>query len=215
MFTGLVEELGELVAVTAAGDGAIVRVRAARIVEGAAPGDSVAVDGCCLTIEALAPDGFTARAVPETLRRTTLGRRAPGDAVDLERPVRPLDRLGGHIVQGHVDGIAQLRRADDLADGSRWLEVALPDGLDRYVVVKGSIALDGVSLTVAAAGAGWCAVAIVPHTAGATVLGRRGVGDVCNVEVDCLAKHVERLLAASGSVAPDPARARERTAVPR
>jgi riboflavin synthase len=196
MFTGLVEEVGVVAEVTADRDGAVIRVRAPGVAEGAAPGDSVAVDGCCLTIEALRADGFTARAVPETLRRTTLGRRVAGDPVDLERPVRPMDRLGGHIVQGHVDDVARVRRADDLADGSRWLELELPDGLDRYVVVKGSIALDGVSLTVAEAGSGWCAVAIVPHTARVTVLGRRGVGDLCNVEVDCLAKHVERLLAA-------------------
>jgi riboflavin synthase len=196
MFTGLVEELGVVVGVTPAGGGAVVEVRAPRVVEGAMPGDSVAVDGCCLTIEPTGIDTFTARAVPETLQRTTLGQRRVGDVVDLERPVRPFDRLGGHIVQGHVDGVARVRRADDLADASRWLEVDLPDGMDRYVVVKGSIALDGVSLTVAAAGPGWCAVAIVPHTARATVLGRRRVGDRCNVEVDCLAKHVERLLAA-------------------
>ena len=196
MFTGLVEELGAVVAVTPDGDGAVVAVRAPGIVPGAAPGDSVAVDGCCLTVEGLEVDRFTARAVAETLRRTTLGQRVAGDAVDLERPVRPFDRLGGHLVQGHVDGVAAVRRADDLPDGSRWIEVDLPAGLDRYVVLKGSIALDGVSLTVAAVGPGSCAVAIVPHTARVTVLGRRQVGDRCNVEVDCLAKHVERLLAA-------------------
>jgi riboflavin synthase len=202
MFTGLVEEQGVLASVEPDGDGAHVRIRAEAVLQGAVPGDSIAVDGCCLTVEALGPDWFAARAVPETLRCTTLGQRATGDAVDLERPVRPTDRLGGHVVQGHVDGIGHVRRADELGDGSRWLEVALPDGLDRYVVVKGSIALDGVSLTVAAAGPGWCGVAIVPHTGRVTVLGRRGVGDACNVEVDCLAKHVERLLEASGALGP-------------
>jgi riboflavin synthase len=194
VFTGLIEEVGVVAARQAEGDGIAVRIAAERVVDGIAVGDSVAVDGCCLTAVAHGPGWFTAHAVAETLRRSTLAERRVGDAVDLERPVRPIDRLGGHVVLGHVDGVARIRRVDAPGDGSRWLEVELPDGLDRYVVVKGSLALDGVSLTVAAAGPGWCAVAIVPHTAAATVLGRRGPGDRCNVEVDVLAKHVERLL---------------------
>jgi riboflavin synthase len=196
VFTGLVEEVGVVTATTADGDGRTVRVAARRVVEGVAVGDSVAVDGCCLTVSAHGPDWFEAHAVAETLRRTTLGRRGPGDAVDLERPVRPTDRLGGHIVLGHVDGVAPVCRVDASSDGSRWIELALPGHLDRYVVEKGSIALDGVSLTVAALDRDRCSVAIVPHTAAVTVLGLRRAGDLCNVEVDVLAKHVERLLTA-------------------
>ncbi|RMH76409.1 MAG: riboflavin synthase [Actinomyces sp.] len=200
MFTGLVEELGELRERLPTGDGARLRIGASRVLEGAALGDSIAVDGCCLTVVELGEGWWAADAVPETLARTTLGDRAPGDAVNLERPLRADGRFGGHIVQGHVDATTELveRRACD--DGSWRLRFALPPAVDRYVVEKGSIAIDGVSLTVAAVDerGGTFEIALIPHTHAVTTLGRRRPGDRVNVEADILAKYVERLVTASG-----------------
>jgi riboflavin synthase len=196
MFTGLVEGPGTVAAVQATGgDGAAVRLRVtAPWLDGLAVGDSVAVNGCCLTVTGLPGDGFTADLVGETLARTALGRLAPGDPVNLERPLAAGGRLGGHLVQGHVDGVGRvLERAAD-GDGTR-LRVRLDPALARYVVAKGSIAVDGVSLTVAAVGPDWFAVALIPHTMAVTTLGRRRVGDPVQLEVDLLAKYVERLVA--------------------
>ena len=184
MFTGIVEELGHL----AAREGGRFTFAAGTVLDDAAPGGSIAVDGCCLTLVEHGPGWWAADVVDETLSRTTLGERVPGDPVNLERPLRLADRLGGHLVQGHVDAVGEvLAAAPDLV-------VAAPPAVMRYVVVKGSIAVDGCSLTVAGVDDDRFAVAIVPHTAEVTTLGRRRRGDRVNLEVDLLAKYVERLL---------------------
>lgn len=184
MFTGIVEELGSLTA----REGGRFTFAAGTVLDDAVRGGSIAVDGCCLTVVDQGPGWWAADVVDETLSRTTLGERRPGDPVNLERPVRLADRLGGHLVQGHVDAVGEV-----LAPAPH-LVVAAPAEVMRYVVTKGSIAVDGCSLTVARAHDDRFAVAIVPHTAGVTTLGRRRPGDRVNLEVDLLAKYVERLL---------------------
>ncbi|HLT82800.1 MAG TPA: riboflavin synthase [Phototrophicaceae bacterium] len=196
MFTGLVEEVGTVDARTDLDGAAVLAVSAATVVEGLRPGDSVAVAGTCLTVTELHTNGFTADVMPETLRRTTLGELRPGDPVNLERAVRAGGRLGGHVVQGHVDGVgAVLERRP----GPRWDEVdlTLPADLARYVVEKGSIAVEGVSLTVTWAADAAFGVALVPTTLARTTLGALASGRRVNLEVDVLAKYVERLLSVS------------------
>ena len=195
MFTGIVREVGSVAAVED-GDGARrIRVQAPATADDAAIGDSVAVNGVCLTVTEAASGTLTFDAVAETLARSTLGRLEPGAAVNLEPALRAGEPLGGHIVQGHVDGVGRVRALAPEGDGAR-LEVEAPAGLLRYCVEKGSIAVDGVSLTVAglAGDAFW--VALVPHTLSATTLGALAPGDGVNLEVDVIAKYVERLLAA-------------------
>jgi riboflavin synthase len=196
MFTGIVEELGTVVSVEPVADGARVVIGATTVLGDAHVGDSIAVNGCCLTVVELADDRWSADAVTETLHRTALGALAPGDRVNLERPVRVEDRLGGHIVQGHVDGVGELVAREPLPDGSTRMRFAVPEHLLRYVVEKGSITLDGISLTVAAVddAAGAVGIAVIPHTLAVTTLGPKAPGDPVNIEVDVLAKHVERLL---------------------
>ncbi len=182
MFTGLIEELGALWS----REDRRFTFAADVVIEGAAVGDSIAVNGCCLTVVELGPGSWSADVVDETLGRTTLGRLQPGDPVNLERPVRVDGRLGGHVVQGHVDGVGEVvAPAPDLT-------VRTPD--TRYVVEKGSIAVDGVSLTVAKVTSDTFGAAIIPHTAEVTTLGRLQPGDQVNLEFDILAKYVERLL---------------------
>ena len=188
MFTGIVEELGSVVT----HDGQRLRIAARRVLEGAGLGDSTAVNGCCLTIVAFDADQgwWEADVSDETYRRTTLGDLEPGDPVNLERPVRLVDRLGGHLVQGHVDAVGVVAApAPDLA-------VSMPRDLTRYVVEKGSITVDGVSLTVVDALADGFTVAVIPHTCEVTTLGVRRPGDRVNLEVDVTAKYIERLVAA-------------------
>jgi riboflavin synthase len=198
MFTGIVEELGRIEALQAldadrssAADshgGARMRIAARKVLDDAHIGDSIAIDGCCVTVVAQGPGWWEADLSPETLRRTTLGRRRAGDVVNLERPVRAQDRLGGHIVQGHVDGVGEVvAEAPDLA-------VRIPRELLRYVVEKGSVSLDGCSMTVVSVTDDGFTVAVIPHTAEVTTLGRRRVGDAVNIEVDVTVKYVERLL---------------------
>ncbi|HEX8134366.1 MAG TPA: riboflavin synthase [Actinomycetes bacterium] len=209
MFTGIVEGTGTVVALTrsGSGDGARLEVDAPWPPDELAVGDSVAVDGCCLTVVARTPGGFAADLVAETLRRTALGRLATGARVNLERPLALGGRLGGHLVQGHVDGVGRVLDCRPVGpEGSgepqggapvgqgEEVRVELPEDLARYVVEKGSIAVDGVSLTVAAAGPDWFTVALVPHTLAATTLGERDPGDPVHLEVDVVAKYVERLL---------------------
>jgi riboflavin synthase len=184
MFTGIVEELGSVAAI--APDR--IRVQATTVVEGARTGDSIAVDGCCLTLVAQGDGWWDADVSDETLKRTTLGDRQPGDRVNLERPVRAQDRLGGHIVQGHVDGVGEI------VDPAPDLRVRMPRDLLRYVVEKGSVAVDGVSLTVVDVLDDGFTVALIPHTAAVTTLGLKGPGDRVNLEVDVTVKYVERLL---------------------
>jgi len=196
MFTGLVEELGTVRAVIPNATGARLEIEAGAVLADAALGSSIAVNGCCLTATELGDGWWGADAVEETLRRTCLGALRTGDRVNLERPVRLADRLGGHIVQGHVDGVGQIAERETLADGSTRVAVAADDTILRYVVEKGSIAVDGVSLTVVRAGDNSFAVALIPHTIAVTALGRKEVGGRVNLEVDMIAKYVERLLGA-------------------
>jgi riboflavin synthase len=189
MFTGIVEERGEV----AARDGARLRVRAQEVLEGVALGDSIAVNGCCLTVVGFGDDWWDADVSDETYARTSLGSLAPGEPVNLERPVRPVDRLGGHIVQGHVDAVGTIVRP--VPD----LRVRMPSDLLRYVVEKGSITVDGVSLTVVDVLPDGFSVAVIPHTAEVTTLGVRRPGDLVNLEVDVVAKYVERLLVPTGA----------------
>ncbi|HEX5496800.1 MAG TPA: riboflavin synthase [Mycobacteriales bacterium] len=194
MFTGIVEELGEVVAVREGQDSAVIAVRGATVAVDARPGDSIAVNGVCLTV--VDTDGvvFRADVMAETRRRSCLVDLAAGDRVNLERPVRPDGRLGGHIVQGHTDGTATVLHREP---GDRWevVRLGVPAELSRYIVEKGSVAVDGVSLTVTAVGPDHFDVSLIPTTLDSTTLGHRAVGDRVNIEVDVLAKYVERLLA--------------------
>jgi riboflavin synthase len=192
MFTGIVEELGEVVALDHQADSARLTVRAPGVTADAVTGASMAVNGVCLTVVDLATGVFTADVMRETLSRSSLGELTVGSRVNLERAVRASDRLGGHIVQGHVDGVGTVidRR---VGDGWESMRISLPEGLSRYVVEKGSIAIDGVSLTVSAVADGWFEVSLIPTTLALTTLGRHGVGEPVNVEVDVIAKYVERL----------------------
>ena len=196
MFTGIVEGTGTVaaLAVAADGSGARLEVDAPFLAGGLGLGESVAVNGCCVTVAETTPGGFAADLVAETLRRTALGGLAAGASVNLERPLALGGRLGGHLVQGHVDGVARVLHRAPVGDGEE-LRVELPPDLARYVVEKGSIAVDGVSLTVAGVGPGWFAVALVPHTLAVTTLGDRRPGDLLQLEVDVVAKYVERLVA--------------------
>ncbi|HEX2313043.1 MAG TPA: riboflavin synthase [Thermomonospora sp.] len=200
MFTGIVEELGEVVAVEPHGDSARLTVRGPLVTEDAVHGASIAVNGVCLTVVETRDGAFTADVMKETLERSSLGALAPGSPVNLERPVRLSDRLGGHLVQGHVDGVGRVLARQP---GERWdvVTVSLPPELSRYVVDKGSITVDGVSLTVVEAGDDRFTVALIPTTLELTTLGRRVPGDPVNRGVDVVAKYVERLTGArQGSV---------------
>jgi len=196
MFTGIVEELGAIDTI----DTRRVRVAATTVLDGARQGDSIAVDGCCLTLVAQGAGWWEADVSDETLKRTTLGDRQPGDRVNLERPVRAQDRLGGHIVQGHVDGVGEI--VDRVPD----LRVRMPRELLRYVVEKGSVAVDGVSLTVVDVLDDGFTVAVIPHTSDVTTLGHKGPGERVNLEVDVTVKYVERLLTWKTGTAPAEAR---------
>lgn len=194
MFTGLVEEEGLLVGLERGADSVRLSFMASQVRQGLEIGDSVAVNGCCLTVVVMGPDGFAVEAVAETLRRTTMGALEPGDAVNLERALRVGDRLGGHIVQGHVDGTGIVSEARPEGESVVLRIGASPDVL-RYVVTKGSIAVDGVSLTVAGVLDDSFLVVLIPHTMAHTTLGADAVGRIVNLEVDVLAKYVERLAA--------------------
>jgi riboflavin synthase len=184
MFTGIVEELGRVASL----EGPRLRISATTVVGDAEIGSSIAVNGCCLTVVELGPDWWEAEVTEETFARTNLGDLSPGDPVNLERPVRLADRLGGHLVQGHVDAVGVVRHpAPDLA-------VGMDRTLSRYVVEKGSITVDGVSLTVVDALEDGFTVAVIPHTAAVTTLGVRREGDRVNLEVDIVAKYIERLV---------------------
>jgi riboflavin synthase len=205
MFTGIVEELGTVRAITLDGDGARIEIAATHVLDDAEIGASISVNGCCLTVvtfEPGAPGGasgwWAADVVTESLDRTSLGSLSVGDPVNLERPVRPTDRLGGHIVQGHVDAVGVLRDREPMTDSSVRMTFSAPATVLRYVVEKGSITVDGISLTVAALEPDAFAIAVIPHTLAVTTLGNKRVGDPVNLEVDVVAKYVERLV-------PDPA----------
>jgi riboflavin synthase len=189
MFTGIIEELG-----TIAVCGTRLVVDCSVVLNDAHEGSSIAVNGVCLTALDLSRESFAADLAPETLARTNLGDLRVGSKVNLERPATPMTRLSGHIVQGHVDGTGELMVLDELRDGNWWLKVRVPAALDRYLVHKGSIAIDGISLTIASLDENALGVAIIPHTYANTTLGSRKVGDRVNLEVDVMAKHVEKLI---------------------
>jgi riboflavin synthase len=197
MFTGIVEELGEVVRLDPGAGSARLTVRGPLVTADAGHGGSIAVNGVCLTVADLDGDAFTADVMQETLRRSSLGALGPGSRVNLERPLAADGRFGGHVVQGHVDGVGTVTAR---TPGDRWevVEIALPPELARYVVEKGSIAVDGVSLTVASvtdgADGATFTVSLIPETLTRTTLGTRAPGEPVNLEVDVLAKYVERML---------------------
>ncbi|WP_433468528.1 riboflavin synthase [Spirillospora sp. CA-128828] len=193
MFTGIVEELGEIVAIDPQGDSVALTVRGPLVTEDAVHGASIAVNGVCLTVVDVKDGIFTADAIKETLDKSSLGALEPGSKVNLERPVRLSDRLGGHLVQGHVDGVGEIVSREP---GERWdvVTVSLPPELSRYLVDKGSITVDGISLTVVEAGTDRFSVALIPTTLALTTLGHKKPGDPVNLEVDVVAKYVERML---------------------
>ncbi|MBV9660417.1 MAG: riboflavin synthase [Acidimicrobiales bacterium] len=211
MFTGIVEEIGTLTTSTLSesrpsesqpsgsdrpgSEAARLVFGARQVLDGTRIGDSISVNGCCLTVVELGADWWAAEAVPETLSRTNLGRLSPGDPVNLERALRAGDRLGGHLVQGHVDGVGRV------VAPAPELEIAAPDPVRHYLVEKGSICVDGVSLTVVGATADGFTVAVIPHTMEVTTIGRLRPGDEVNLEVDVIAKYTERLLT-SGTPTP-------------
>jgi riboflavin synthase len=192
MFTGIVEELGTVESITDQGDAVRLTVRGPLITTDAKLGDSIAVNGCCLTVAERDGETFTADVMHETLAKTSLGAFEVGTRVNLERAVTPATRLGGHIVQGHVDGTGTVRSR---TPSEHWevVEIALPDELDRYLVPKGSITVDGISLTVVEAVDGWFSVSLIPETLARTTLGFKQPGDAVNLEVDVIAKYVEKL----------------------
>jgi riboflavin synthase len=192
MFTGIVRELGTVEAVEQGGGAVRIGVRAPDTADRTAVGDSVSINGVCLTAVAVGDGVIGFDAVPETLRRSSLGRLEPGASVNVEPALRAGEPLGGHIVQGHVDGVGHVRRVDD-----EGLEIEAPEELLRYCVEKGSITVEGVSLTIATLGEQSFGVALIPHTREATTLGTAAEGDELNLEVDVVAKHVERLLPAA------------------
>lgn len=196
MFTGLVEEVGTVVAVKRTGSDIRLTVSCHEVLPGLRVGDSMAVDGVCLTVTAVLGGAFNVDVVGETLARTTIGSFSPGRQVNLERARRAEDRLGGHLVQGHVDGVAKIVRVSERGEG-RLLWIALPEELRLFVVPKGSVAVDGVSLTVARILQDALEIWLVPHTLAKTTLGQKRVGDSVNLEVDVLAKYVARMLSGS------------------
>lgn len=195
MFTGIIEEIGIVEAIEPRQSGARLRLRAPLVSSGLAEGDSVSVSGVCLTAVDLRAGSFAADVSAETLKRSTLGAFRPGSAANLERALKPTSRMGGHIVQGHIDGAGSIESIDQ-SGGDWWLTVCVPDSLDPYFVFKGSIAIDGISLTLAQVEPGRVSVAVIPHTYNHTTLSSRRPGDAVNIETDVLAKYVEKMLRA-------------------
>lgn len=193
MFTGIVEEIGKIRSIQPGSRSVRLEIEAETVLEGTRMGDSIATNGVCLTVAQLERGRFWADVMPETLRRSNLGELRSGDRVNLERALRWEDRLGGHLVSGHIDGVGRLV-AIEPEDNAVWLTVAAEEDLLRYVVEKGSIAMDGVSLTVAHVEAAGFKVSLIPHTRYVTALGHKRVGSIINLEVDVIAKYVEKLL---------------------
>ncbi len=194
MFTGIIEELGTVESLDARSTGARLKIRCSTVMEDMAEGASIAVNGVCLTAIEPRPTGFSADLAPETLRRSNIGELRAGSPVNLERPLSPTGRLSGHIVQGHVDGTGEVLSLEELGDQNSWLRVRVPAELDPFLVYKGSIAIDGISLTIAQIEGDVLSVTIIPHTWRNTTLGSYHPGARVNLECDILAKHVEKLL---------------------
>lgn len=198
MFTGIVEELGEIVATQQLADAARLTIKGKLVASDAGHGDSIAVNGVCLTVvEVVGGDSFTVDVMAETLNRSSIGKLDTGAKVNLERAAALNSRLGGHLVQGHVDGTGTVLSR---TPSENWevVRISLPDSIARYVVEKGSITVDGISLTVSGLGPDWFEVSLIPTTLQMTTLGRAGVGTPVNLEVDVIAKYVERLLSTKG-----------------
>ncbi|MDX2150982.1 MAG: riboflavin synthase [Bryobacteraceae bacterium] len=196
MFTGIIEEVGAIDAIEPRAAGSRLRVRAKTVLDGSKEGDSISVNGVCLTAVDLRRESFAADVSPETLRASNLGDLRVGALVNLERPLSPGGRFGGHIVQGHVDATGEFIALEDLGAGNWWLKIRVPAEIDRYLVYKGSVSIDGISLTIAALEGSELAVAIIPTTVEKTALRQRRAGDRVNLEVDVLAKYVEKMLGA-------------------
>jgi len=194
VFTGIVEELGRVRAIHPHEGGARLEIDATTVLADTSIGDSIAVNGCCVTVVELGDGWWAADAVIETLERTALGALEAGEPVNLERPLRLADRVGGHLVQGHVDAVGCIAARTPLADGSSRFTFTAPPDVLRYVVEKGSVAVDGISLTVTAVDSDTFDVAVIPHTLAVTTLGHKDTGAPVNIEVDLMAKYVERLL---------------------
>jgi riboflavin synthase len=194
MFTGIVEEVGRLRGVRPGAESVTLDIAAATVTEGAAVGDSILTDGVCLTVTALRADGFTADAMPETVRRTTLSERRPGDGLNLERALTLSSRLGGHLVAGHVDGVGTVTAVTP-EDNALVVEIDAPEAVAQVTVDQGSVAVDGVSLTVVGVADGRVRVSLIPHTAAVTTLGRLSAGARVNLEADLIAKYVYAFVA--------------------
>lgn len=193
MFTGIIEEIGKIQGVQKGSSSAVLSVQASEIMQDIHLGDSIAVNGVCLTVTSIAPSGFTADVMHETLNRSSLGNLRTGSPVNLERAMSANGRFGGHIVSGHIDGtgtVSDIRRDDNAV----WYTIKTPSSVLRYIIEKGSITIDGISLTVARAYKDSFSVSIIPHTASLTTLSSRRVGDSVNLENDCIGKYVERLM---------------------
>lgn len=197
MFTGLVEELGKVKNMVRTSRSVRLTINASKVVSDVKIGDSIAVNGTCLTVVAHGDDWFTADVMPETVDRTVLSKLKTGDKVNLERTLRVGDRFGGHIVSGHIDGVGTIsgKNTNDIAVIVR---ITAEPQVMRYIVEKGSIAIDGTSLTVVAVGSDWFTVSLIPHTAGLTTVGLKAVGELVNLEADVIGKYVERLMGLSG-----------------
>lgn len=202
MFTGIIEELGSVERLDSLPTGARLRIRCRQVISDIQKGASIAVSGVCLTVAGFDAGSFSADVSPETLQRSSLGDLRTGAPVNLERALTPSGRLGGHLVQGHIDGTGEFLGLEPLGDDNWWLKVRIPGEIERYVVVKGSIAIDGISLTVASLDQDSLTAAIVPLTYRGTTLGSRRPGDRVNLECDILAKYVEKLLAAREGTPP-------------
>ena len=197
MFTGLIEEKGTIVSLTDSGDGKTVVINASTVLDGTRHGDSISVSGVCVTVVDFGDGTFSAEVMAETLRHSTAGHWEPGTVVNLERAAALGDRLGGHIVQGHVDA---LEKVVNVTPGDRWqvVRITLSTDIAPLIVRKGSITIDGVSLTVSDLGGDWCEVSLIPETLEATTLGNAEPGNLVNVETDMVARHVQRLLQMQG-----------------
>ena len=193
MFTGIIEEVGVIKNIKMGAKSAVITIQANTVMEDIHLGDSIAVNGVCLTCTSFTSTQFTADVMHETLNRSSLGQLRPGSKVNLERAMRADGRFGGHIVAGHIDGVGRITdiRRDDNAI---WYTIDTPDEIMRYIIEKGSIAIDGISLTVAAVGSSWFKVSIIPHTAAQTTLSIKKPGDIVNLENDLIGKYVEKLI---------------------
>jgi len=204
MFTGIVEEKGTVGHISLAGISSSIAIRARKVLEGTRIGDSIAVNGVCLTVVSLRPDGFTADVMAETIRRTGLGSLKPGDQVNLERAMAADGRFGGHIVAGHIDGVGTIRSA--VPEGNAvWITIDAPPQILRYIVEKGSIAIDGISLTVAYVDESVFKVSVIPHTAAETTLLSKKAGDIVNLENDIVGKYIEKLMRPVSAYGAEPA----------